>query len=137
MPTLQPTYLTEIDPSTNTNKFYIMVDLNNGKYLAGWGRGQSSSNGTWKVYSYTEGAKKLAEKRRRYDAATYGDMPGPALSRLCAEVNSVLGGNWILRSGILQSYSAGMPAANPAPAKAPKGSRRRGRDMIDVWICPN
>lgn len=128
-------YLILVDPTTNTDKFYIVCDFGVGKAVTGYGKRTDGNAGTFLNVTPQKAAVKLREKRTKgYVPAQPSDIPQAALDELLGKASLVLGSSCRLDINGNIDVAQGNPAAPPRkPAAAPRRTRASNHK---VWFCP-
>ena len=117
-----------------SDKFYCLIELGNGKSLAGFGpRGAA---GSWRVVDGPEARKLKTDKSKKYDVCPITDISTTAFNEASSHFQAAVGTPLKIVSGGLVTDSGAAPAPapkGPIASPKPKGDRRSGLNPLNVW----
>ena len=127
MATITPIYLRKVDTASNSNKWYVIAALPDGRGLVGYGRW--GAGGRWEVRDAEYRRRVEADKTNGgYDLIQGTAMPKETIDEMVASCERLLATRVSFGAGGSLSLTGGpQPGGRPAP--------RRAKGNVAIWIC--
>lgn len=133
MTIFNPDYL--VCQDSHSNKFYIACDLQNGKYLLGYGSLKNGA-GTWRTEDAAKARDLVAGKtRKKYVTTDYSTLPMRVFKKFKKELMTQTGAAFAteMSDGRIDCTSPG--STGTQTAKPPRRARKSALvEHLHVWI---